>query len=129
MGQVPALIETDSDGKTFCLAESHAILKYLAATRKVEDHWYPADVKKRALVDQYLDWHHSFLRQGASRSVFLKLFLPMLTGKVATEAELDFYRVYLRRSLVMMDGWLSQSKYLCGPQISIADLSAAHELD
>ena len=29
----------------------------------------------------------------------------------------------------MMDRWLSQNKFLCGNERSIADLSAAHELD
>ena len=50
-------------------------------------------------------------------------------GKVATQAELENYRIILHRSLIVMDGWLSRTNYLCGPQISIADLSAAHELD
>ena len=50
----------------FVLYESHAIMKYLCSTRKVDDHWYPKDLKKRAIVDRYLDWHHSNLRQGAT---------------------------------------------------------------
>ena len=74
------MLETDADGSTWVLAESHAIMKYLATTRGVPDHWYPAEPKLRARVDQYLDWHHNFLRVGAARSVFLKLFQPMLTG-------------------------------------------------
>ena len=78
---MPAILETDSDGNTWSMAESHAIMRYLATTRNVADHWYPADPRKRALVDQYLDWHHSWLRLGASRSVFLPVFMPMLTGQ------------------------------------------------
>ena len=55
--QVPTLTEGD-----FKLAESHAILRYLHQINECPDHWYPANAKKRALVDQYLDWHHSHLR-------------------------------------------------------------------
>ena len=62
MGQVPAMQETDGAGTPFTLAESHAILKYLCDSRKVEDHWYPTDLRKRAVVEQYLSWHHNFLR-------------------------------------------------------------------
>ena len=40
-----------SSGKEFKLFESHAIMRYLAETRKVADHWYPQDPKKRAIVD------------------------------------------------------------------------------
>lgn len=49
-------------GETFILSESHAILRYLQKSRKCADHWYPEDIKKRSMVDQYLDWHHTFIR-------------------------------------------------------------------
>lgn len=45
----------------FCIV-SVAILKYLADKNKVADHWYPADLQKRALVDRYLAWQHLGLR-------------------------------------------------------------------
>ena len=61
---VPAIVEVDKNsGEKWNLFESHAILRYLAKTHNVPDHWYPQDILKRSLVDQYLDWHHSFLRQ------------------------------------------------------------------
>ena len=35
----------------------------------------------------------------------------------------------LSRSLRLMENKLAKTKYLCGNEISVADLSAAHELD
>ena len=35
----------------------------------------------------------------------------------------------LSRSLRIMENKLKETKYLCGNEISVADLSAAHELD
>lgn len=42
----------------FNLGESNAILKYLADTRDtIPETWWPKDGKKRAEVDQYLEWY------------------------------------------------------------------------
>ena len=59
---MPALKEETPGQPDYCLSESHTILRYLADTRGVDDHWYPKDLKKRALVEKYLDSHHSDLR-------------------------------------------------------------------
>lgn len=40
------------------MTSSVAILRYLARTRKIDDHWYSADVKLQAKVDEYLEWQH-----------------------------------------------------------------------
>ncbi|KAL0371826.1 UNVERIFIED_CONTAM: Glutathione S-transferase T1 [Sesamum calycinum] len=61
MKQVPAIVHGD-----FKLSESHSILIYLAsAFPGVAEHWYPADVHKRAKIHSVLDWHHSNLRRGS----------------------------------------------------------------
>ena len=55
--QVPAMQEADPvTGETvFALSESHTIMRYLHESRGCVDHWYPHDLKKRAVVDMYLD--------------------------------------------------------------------------
>jgi glutathione S-transferase len=38
------------------LANSAAIARYLCVKYSVPDHWFPADPKKRAILNQYLAW-------------------------------------------------------------------------
>lgn len=54
--------------------------------------------------------------------------MKMIYGVQPSEAEIEIYAVTLKRSLDLMERWLNQSEYLCGSQISIADISAACEL-
>jgi glutathione S-transferase len=65
--------------------ESHTILRYLHTTRCTADHWYPSCLRKRAKVDEYLDWHHTNLRAGAG-GYFFKKYMSPLTGKPAPYA-------------------------------------------
>lgn len=123
-GKVPAMTEGD-----FTLYESHTIMKYLARSRKVADHWYPADLKKRARVDEYLDWHHTNLRQGSSPFVFFNAFPEILEIAKAPKEDTKYYLAIMKRCLKMMEGWLSEHKYLCGDEKTLADISACHELD
>ena len=78
-GKVPAI--TDEGLNLF---ESHAILRYLATSKKCEDNWYPKDLKLRAKVDEYLDWHHQNIRHGAE-GYFVKTCLQALSGKPASK--------------------------------------------
>lgn len=126
MGLVPAI---DDDG--FHLFESHAILRYLAcAFPNVKDHWYPADLRKRAQLDCILDWHHTNLRRGAAGLVMNGVLAPAfgrpLDARAASEAE-----TLLKASLKKMETiWLKENgSFLTGSlQPSIADLSLACEI-
>ena len=132
--KVPAIQEVDTKtGKVLLnLGESHAILRYLAATRRslVPEHWYPSkDLEQQAYINEYLDRHHTWLRQGSGGLVFKKCFSPIILKKEVSKNVLSFHETMLARSLRMMENTLKKTKYLCGDEITIADLSAAHELD
>ncbi|KAH7840795.1 hypothetical protein Vadar_021756 [Vaccinium darrowii] len=126
MKQVPAIVHG-----TFKLFESHAILRYLAcAFPGVPDHWYPADLQKRAKIDSVLDWHHLNLRHGALRLVQAVALAPKLgrqpNPQVAIEAE-----KLLSESLEKIETfWLQGSgPFLLGnSEPSIADLSLVCEI-
>ncbi|KAL2653744.1 hypothetical protein R1flu_021872 [Riccia fluitans] len=124
-GLVPAITD---DG--FNLAESATILRYLAVTRSVPDHWYPADAKRRARIDALLDWYHTNLRQTA-RYVFTKeLQETVFRLPPAKKEEVESYK---RNMIAAMDTlereFLTEGPFLLGAsKPSIADLLLACEV-
>ncbi|PHT57906.1 Glutathione S-transferase T1 [Capsicum baccatum] len=126
MKQVPAIM----DGR-FKLSESHAILKYLAcAFPGIADHWYPADLYKRAKVDSVLDWHHSNLRPGAAAYVFSTVLAPSFGLTLNPQAAAEAEKVLLTSLAKIESVWLQKKgQFLLGSgQPSIADLSLVCEL-
>ena len=98
---MPAISDGDIN-----LFESHTILRYLHETRNLPDHWYPKDPRKRAKVDEYLDWHHNGLRLGAGGYLFRK-YLSLLTGKPAPKEAIQESIVIFQKALTLMEKyWL-----------------------
>ena len=104
--KVPAL--TDGDLNLF---ESHTILRYIHESRNLADHWYPRnDQRKRAKIDEYLDWHHNGLRLGAGGYIFRKYVSP-LTGKPAPKDAIMESLMIFKKSLKLMESyWLKDEK-------------------
>jgi glutathione S-transferase len=121
LGQVPAI----SDGD-FNLSESHAILAYLHNTRHTPDHWYPADPQKRAVVDRYLYWHGGNLRK-ATIVMAGQFFFPVM-GRTMPEVTLNDAIEARAKAFAQVETWLTESPYIAGNEVSIADLSALCEI-
>ena len=129
--KVPAMVERGADGTTFKMFESHAIMRYISETRdQVADHWYPKkDPLRRARIDEYLDWHHLFLRLGVSGYISEKYQKPFLEQKPRDPQVIGNFRKTIEKSLNMMENyWLRSGEYLTGSNITLADISAACEL-
>lgn len=116
------------------LPESAAILCYLAEKYHAPDHWYPSAKlypSLRAEVNSALHWWHSNIRAGCARLVFHTVIAPRL-GWPVNKAIADEGKDILQQSLYTLDSyWLQGGKvlFLCGQQISIADLLMACELE
>lgn len=120
--QIPVL---EDDG--FYLTECSAILKYLAD--KIGSPAYPKDLKKRARVNEAMDW----LNTGFYREYGYHLIYPQLLpdhirpSEDANRATVEWGREKARFWLgVLNSHWLGGgNRYLCGEEITIADYLAA----
>ncbi|NXF87049.1 GSTT1 transferase, partial [Eubucco bourcierii] len=121
---VPALKED-----SFTLAESIAILLYLARKFKTPDHWYPAELQKRARVDEYLSWQHTTIRMKAGTMLIHKMLLPVITGKPVPAEKMQSLTEELNVVLNQFEQKFLQDKpFIAGTEVSLADLLALEEI-
>uniref|UniRef100_A0A3Q3IFM6 glutathione transferase n=1 Tax=Monopterus albus TaxID=43700 RepID=A0A3Q3IFM6_MONAL len=110
-------------------AESDAILKYLATRYNVPEHWYPRQPERRARVDEYTAWHHSNTRPHAAKVFMLEVLLPAQSGSQVDEGRLIRALSQLDDTLDKLETmFLRRQAFLCGDDITVADLLAICEL-
>jgi len=125
--KMPAISYSDNTGKTFNLAESCSILRFLSEIYKVDEKWYPRnDIYRRSLIDQHMDWHHSNTRHIFSGAIVKKMMVPKmlkLGGEFAEKAKL-FVDTSSQIPILLkkFDEIFSERKFIVDDQISIADL-------
>ncbi|XP_026989358.1 glutathione S-transferase theta-1b [Tachysurus fulvidraco] len=124
MRKVPAIRDGD-----FCLGESIAIMQYLVEKYGTPDHWYPADLQKRARVNEYLAWQHSAMRPHGSKVLWLKLMIPKVMGTEVPKEKMDAAIEDLEGSLKLIEEkFLQDRPFIAGEEISLADLVAIVEI-
>ena len=107
-----------------------AILRYLARTFPVEDHWYPKDSRSQARVDEFMAWQHTALRIPICRYIVALLKPDVLGGTPPGPADIAHYKKEMETALDKMESiWLEGSKFIHGDQISIGDLLAIGEIE
>ena len=121
-GQVPILCDGD-----FVVWESSAIAFYLTEKYDAPANWFGATMQQKATIQQYCHWHASSLRRGAG-AFFYTHFAECIWGKNDYSKEIAKGRYVLDDSLPYLEAWLTESKYLCGDEISFADLMGYHEV-
>ena len=120
-GTIPSIEDKETG---FVLSESHAIMSYLCNKFDWND-LYPSNHEERAKVDSDLHLHHRNVREAS---------IGLVAPKV--RKDLNFSEDFLKIShasinkafKALEDGWLAQSRYLTGDQLTIADLSAYVEI-
>ena len=119
---VPVLEDGD-----FRMTESSAILKYLAD--KVDSAAYPKDLKKRARVNEIMDWLNTgFYRDFGYGLVYPQVFPHHKRRSDEAHAGcIEWGKDKAKFWLGVLDNQLlgSGKKYLCGDEITIADYFAA----
>ncbi|KAH3884374.1 glutathione S-transferase theta-1-like [Dreissena polymorpha] len=117
----------DDDG--FVLGESGAIFRYLSRKFNVADHWYPAaDLTRQARIDEYLHWHHTNIRVNAMMT-FRHIYINKVRGKPIKEDEVRRHKSELSKALNHIASYfLKERRFLCGNDISVADIQALCEL-
>jgi len=120
-GTIPSIEDKETG---FVLSESHAIMSYLCNKFDWND-LYPSNHEQRAKVDSYLHLHHRNVREAS---------IGLVAPKV--RKDLNFSEDFLKISQAninkafkaLENGWLAQSRYLTGDQLTIADMSAYVEI-
>jgi len=120
-GKVPVI---DDDG--FVLFESNTICKYLAKKQKSE--LYPQAIQARYIVDQWVDFISAHIGQAMNRVVFNRMFAPLI-GVPVDENSLRDGLNFLNRFLPIMENQLNKQRFVCGEDLSLADICLLSTLD
>jgi glutathione S-transferase len=119
--QVPVLEDGD-----FRLTESSAILKYLA--EKVNSPLYPTDPKKRARVNERMDWFNTgFYRDFGYGMIYPQIFPHLKRSDATVQAGTVAWGCEKTRNWfrVLDQSILGGNKFVCGDEMTIADFFGA----
>ena len=120
-GTIPCLEEPDSG---YIVAEAHAIMCYLSNKHGWSD-VYPDNFQARAKVDWYLHFHHRNVRPASVGLIAPKIRKDLNIGEALRENALDTLTAALH---TLNDGWLTQSPFLVGDTVTLADFTAYVEI-
>jgi len=120
-GKVPVLQDGD-----FVLFESNAIIQYLAD--KESSNFYPKDRRRRAIVDQWLDFASLHIGTAIGR-VFVNRVAYKILNLEKDERSLQDGLAFLARFLPVLEGQLSKNAFLAGPETTLADFALLSNLD
>ena len=113
-GKVPAI---DDDG--FHLFESNAICRYLCD--KHNSALYPKDVKKRAAIEQWIDYASFHIGANFMPVVYNRLFAP-LRGMPVNEKAITDGLEFLKQYFPVIEKQLTQHQYIVSQEASLADI-------
>jgi glutathione S-transferase len=114
VGKIPAI---DDDG--FYLFESNAICRYLCD--KHNSPLYPKDVKKRAVIDQWISFSSAHIGANFMPVVYNRVFAPRRGIAVNEKAIADGLEA-LKQFFPVIEKQLARHKFIAGQEISVVDI-------
>ncbi len=121
VGKVPAI-----DDNGFHLFESNAICRYLCD--KHNSPLYPKDVKKRASIEQWIDYVASHIWPNFMPVVYNRLFAP-LRGLPVNEKAITDGLEGLKQFFPLLEKQLTQHPYIVSQELSLADIILLAQLE
>lgn len=120
LGKIPALVDGD-----FTLCESNAILVYVAEQYGGSRLW-SGEPRARAAILRWLFWEASAWQPALSAVLAPCVGHRLLpTVMPAPSAPVDWQSPQLTPLLAFFDSQLAGGDFVCGPELTIADLSLA----
>lgn len=120
-GTIPCYEEPDSG---FVIGEAHAIMCYLASKHQWTE-LYPDDLQQRARVDRYLHYHHRNVRDASLGLVAPRIRKDLNIPEVMQQSAAANFRRALN---AFESGWLAESLFLVGDEMTLADMAAYVEI-
>jgi len=117
-GKVPVLVDGD-----FVLWESRAINAYLATLRP-QTGLYPADPRKRAIIDQWTYWHAMHLGPAMQRIAFERMLKSRFGLGDPDEAAIAPSVKEVAQFMPVLEDGLKRKEWIAGT-LSIADFAMA----
>ena len=120
-GRIPAI-----DDNGFKLAESNAIIRYLAA--KSQSTIYPDDLQQRALIDQWIDFSSAHVLLALNKIMFNTYFYKFAGIPQDMHALRDGQQL-INQFLPIIENQLTHSTYLLNNTFTVADIAMLAALD
>ena len=121
VGRVPAI-----DDNGFKLFESNAIIRYLADANNSP--LFPKDAKKRAVIDQWMDFASIHVATAMARLFFNTVIYKMMNVPKDEQSYADGLK-FLGQFLPIVEKQLTQNQYMAGNEFSLADISMLASLE
>lgn len=122
VGRIPVLVDGD-----YTIFESNSIMRYLA--QKTGSSFYPKDIKKRCLVDQWLDFTAVHVGAGAMSKIFFNTIIYKFINVPQDARSLEEGRQFLTNYLGILEAELGKGAYIAGDELSLADFGVLATLD